>query len=80
MSAENKTFRVTLNLNHRQPRLDTILLAELRAQDTNLELKAISRTAYKDLFYNKRIRIKGQNAKPSSSLAAGTTEIDILGF
>ena len=77
---ENKAFRITLTLPHRQPRLDTVLLAEIRAQDRNLDLKRISRTAYKDLFNKKRIQIKGQNAKPSSGLATGTTEVDILGF
>lgn len=75
-----KAFRITLNLPYRQPRLDTVLLAEIRAQDRNLDLKRISRTAYKELFNKKRITIKGQNAKPSSSLHTGTTDVDILGF
>jgi hypothetical protein len=75
-----ESVRLTLVLNHRQPRLDTILLEAIRAQEKNLELKRISRTAYKTLFNEKKILIKGQAAKPSSSLAAGTTYVDILGY
>jgi hypothetical protein len=75
-----KAFRITLTLSSPQPRLDTVLLAEIRAQDRNLELKRISRTAYKKLFDEKRITIKGQNARPSSGLHTGTTDVDILGF
>ncbi len=74
------SFRITLTLNNKQPRLDTILLEAIRAQETNLELKRISRTAFKDLFYEKKILIKGQAAKPSSSLAKGITYVDILGY
>lgn len=74
------SFRIVLTLNHKQPRLDTILLEAIRAQDKNDELKRISRTAYKALFNEKRILIKGQCAKPSSSLAAGVTYVDILGY
>ncbi len=73
-------FRVTLVLNFRQPRLDQVLLEELRKQDRNFTLKQISRTEFKELFKNKKIRIKGQIATPSSSLAAGTTFVDIQGF
>ena len=74
------SYRVTLVLNHRLPRLDSILLEQLRAQETCLALKHISRSAYKELFNTKQILIKGQAAKPSSALAAGTTYVDILGF
>jgi hypothetical protein len=74
------SFRVVLTLNIRMPRLDTVLLEAIRAQDRNSDLKRISRTAYKNLFYEKRILIKGQCAKPSSSLAVGITYVDILGF
>lgn len=74
------SFRVELVLNNRQPRLDSILLEALRGQERNSELKRISRTAYKELFNSKRILIKGQPAKPSSGLAAGTTYVDILGY
>jgi hypothetical protein len=75
-----ESLRLTLTLNHKQPRLDTILLEAIRGQEKNLELKRISRTAYKTLFNEKRILIKGQCAKPSSALAAGVTYVDILGY
>ena len=73
------SFRITLELpvSHR---IDVILLEELRKQDRNLVLKAISRTAFKTLFKEKRIQLKGQSARPSSTLAVGTTYVDILGF
>jgi len=50
----------------------------LRSQDENSSLKALSRAAFKKLFKEKKILIKGQPAKPSSELAAGTTYVDIL--
>jgi hypothetical protein len=74
------SFRITLTLPTSVPRLDQVLLEELRKQDKNLTLKNISRTQFKTLFKEKRIRIKGQNAIPASALAQGTTEIEILGF
>lgn len=73
-------FRVTLVLSSPRPRLDQPLLEELRKQNQSLALRNISRTEFKELFKKKRIRIKGQPATPSSSLAAGTTYIDILGY
>jgi hypothetical protein len=73
------SFRVVVDLGHRQ-RIDTVLLAEIKAQDRNVTLKNISRTAYKKLFKDKRILLKGQSAVPSSLLATGVTYIDILGF
>ncbi len=74
------SFRIILELPFKQPRIDTVLLAAIRSQDRNPTLKAISRTAYKDLFKQKKILIKGQSTRPSSALAAGTTYVDILGF
>lgn len=74
------SLRITLVVAGRQPRIDTILLAAIRAQDRNLELKKISRVAFKELFKKKRVQIKGQSAKPSSSINTGTTYVDILGF
>jgi hypothetical protein len=74
------SFRLSLTLNAPKPRLDQVLLEELRKQSRNLALKNISRTEFKALFKSKKIRIKGQNALPSSSLAQGTTEVDIFGF
>lgn len=75
-----KAFRIAIELNQSEPRLDNILLTALREQSENLTLKVISRGALKDLFVEKKIFIKGQRAKPSSSLAKGTTYIDILGY
>lgn len=74
------SFRVELTLNYKQPRLDTLLLEAIRAQEQNQKLKRVSRSAFKALFNEKKILIKGQAAKPSSALAAGTTFVDILGF
>ena len=74
------SFRIVLTVNKRLPRLDGILLEAIRAQDKNDELKRISRTIFKGLFNDKKILIKGQCAKPSSSLATGTTYVDILGY
>lgn len=74
------SFRIALNLDHAESRIDNILLNALRAQDENGDLKAMSRTLLKDLFATKRIMIKGQRAKSSSALAKGTTYVDILGY
>lgn len=73
-------FRITLTLSSSRPRIDQVLLEELRKQSRNLALKNISRTEFKELFKKKRIRIKGQPAVPSSSLAQGITHVDIIGF
>ena len=74
------SFRIALNLDHAESRIDNILLNALREQNENDALKAMSRTLLKDLFATKRIMIKGQRAKSSSALAAGTTYVDILGY
>ena len=74
------SFRVTLDLNARASRMDTILLNALKAQKENLDLKNISRAKLKELFLSGSIQIKGQRAKPSSALAVGITYIDILGY
>ena len=73
-----KSTRIVLELNSSESRLDTVLLAAIRGQNENPTLKAISRVAYKELFNNGKIMIKGQRARPSSSLVAGTTYVDIL--
>ena len=73
-------FRVVLELSSPRPRIDQVLLEELRKQNINIDLRAISRAKLKELFRKKRIRIKGQAALPSSSLAKGTTYVDILGY
>ena len=74
------SFRVTIEIAEPRNRLDQILMEELRKQDRNLLLKKISRAEFKDLFRKKRIHIKGQPARPASSLARGTTYVDVLGF
>ena len=74
------SFRVVLQLKAPKPRLDTVLLEAVRQQRENLQLRVMSRGAFKKLFEKNRIKIKGQNARPSSSLASGITYVDILGF
>jgi hypothetical protein len=74
------SFRIILELNSAAKRLDTVLLAALRNQSENINLKNISRADFKDLFKNGKVLIKGQNARTSSSVAKGLTYIDILGF
>ncbi len=74
------SFRIAINLDHAEPRIDNVLLNALRDQNENDTLKAMSRTLLKNLFAEKRILIKGQRAKSSSSLAKGTTYVDILGY
>ncbi len=80
LSKAQPFFRVTLQLSTRKPRIDQVLLEELRIQNRNLALRNISRSEFKELFKRKKIRIKGQSAVPSSSLASGTTHVDIFGF
>lgn len=75
-----KSFRVTLNLDFPESRLDNILLIALREQDENMSLKHISRGALKELFNQSKIQIKGQRAKTNSAIAKGVTYIDILGY
>ena len=74
------SFRIVLELNRAEKRLDSILLQDLRDQNDNVNLKNISRVAFKELFKNGKVLIKGQNARTSSALAKGTTYVDILGF
>jgi hypothetical protein len=74
------SFRIALNLEHPESRMDNVLLDALRNQDENQALKTISRSALKELFGASRIFIKGQRAKSSSALAKGMTYVDILGF
>ncbi len=74
------SFRIALKIDQAVDRMDNVLLNALREQDENEKLKNISRGALKDLFNDKKIFIKGQRAKSNSSLAQGTTYVDILGF
>jgi hypothetical protein len=61
-------------------RLDAVLLAALKKQNENLDLREISRLKFKELFTTGKILIKGQRATPSSNVAKGITYIDILGY
>lgn len=74
------SFRIALNLDYPESRMDNVLLNALREQNENEKLKNISRAALKELFNKKKIVIKGQRAKSNSALAKGTTYVDILGF
>jgi hypothetical protein len=74
------SYRLTLNLTSPRSRIDQVLREELKKQKDNLALANMSRLGFKELFKKKRIRIKGQPAVPSSSLAKGTTYVDIIGF
>jgi hypothetical protein len=74
------SFRIKLELDFPESRLDNILLSALRSQNENEELRNISRSALKILFNDKKIFIKGQRAKSNSALAKGVTYVDILGF
>lgn len=76
----SQSFRVTLTLEYPESRMDNVLLSALREQNENEELKKISRAALKELFNQKKVMIKGQRAKSNSSLAKGTTYVDILGY
>lgn len=76
----SNAYRLTLNLTSPRPRIDQVLREELKKQKENLQLANLSRLGLKELFKKKRIRIKGQAAVPSSSLAKGITYVDIIGF
>ena len=75
-----KSFRIVLQLQRSEKRLDNVLLQALRDQSENKALQDISRTTFKGLFTSGKVFIKGQRARPSSALATGTTYVDILGF
>ncbi|MCO4755293.1 MAG: hypothetical protein KC478_12480 [Bacteriovoracaceae bacterium] len=72
------SFRVTVELEAPQPRLDVVLMNALKEQDENEALQLISKAHLKRLFTEKKVLIKGQNAKPKSTINSGTTYIDIL--
>lgn len=75
-----KSYRIVLEVFTKNDRLDNLLLNALRAQRENLDLQNISRTKFKALFDEGKIQIKGQKARPSSSINRGLTYIDILGY
>lgn len=76
----DNSFRITLDQHSSGKRLDALLLAAIKAQNENLTLREITRTGFKELFASGKIQIKGQNARPSSSINKGITYVDILGF
>ncbi|MCC6138481.1 MAG: hypothetical protein IT287_07595, partial [Bdellovibrionaceae bacterium] len=55
-----KSFRITLELEYPEKRLDSVLLAALKEQKEKPALSAISRTQFKALFSEGKIMIKGQ--------------------
>ena len=73
------SVRITLDLTVAEPRLDNALLKVIK-HNKDLEFGEISRSTLKKLFSEGKIQIKGQNARPSSSIAAGITYVDILGL
>lgn len=75
-----KSFRIVLELNRAEKRLDNVLLAAIKAQNENLDLREVTRTKFKELFTTGKILIKGQRATPSSAVAKGITYVDILGY
>ena len=77
MQPEN-SFRVTLDLERPKERLDYILIDTLKQQNENETLSRISKAQLKRLFSEKKVLIKGQNAKAKSPINSGITYIDIL--
>lgn len=74
------SFRITLDLDRAERRLDAVLLTALKNQDDKPSLKTISRVKFKELFSSGKVLIKGQRATSSSAVAKGITYVDILGF
>jgi ribosomal 50S subunit-recycling heat shock protein len=73
-----KSYRIILDLPRAEKRLDGALLLAIRSIKDNLDLKNVSRTAFKTMFNEGKIQIKGQKARPSSAVAKGITYVDIL--
>lgn len=72
------SFRISLDLESAETRLDNVLIDALKQQSDNEELSQISKAHLKRLFNGKKVLIKGQNAKPKSPINSGITYIDIL--
>ena len=51
------SYRIALNLDFPETRMDNVLLSALRGQTENEKLKVISRAALKELFNKKQIII-----------------------
>ncbi|MFV8258875.1 hypothetical protein ACNQKP_13790 [Bdellovibrio bacteriovorus] len=49
----------------------------IKIQNEDPNLRASSRTEFKELFNTGKIQIKGQIATPSSSISKGITYVDI---
>lgn len=75
-----QSFRLVLDLKKSEKRIDSILLASLKAQKENPQLAQLTRGTFKQLFLEGRILIKGQRARASSAVNQGLTYVDILGF
>ncbi len=71
--------RITLDLPVAEPRLDAALLKFIK-HSKDLKIGELSRAALKKLFTDGKIQIKGQRARPASSIAAGITYVDILDY
>lgn len=74
----DNSVRITLVLERRSDRLDGLLLEAMRRKIENKKVCDISRSALKALFAQHKVLIKGQPARPSSSVATGTTYVDVL--
>lgn len=74
----DNALRIKLELENKAPRLDDVLLLALREQDENESLKEISKAQFKKLFTDKKVLIKGQNAKAKSPVNDGITFVDII--
>lgn len=72
------SFRIILDLEDKADRLDVVLIDALKAQNENEELSSVSKAHMKRLFVDKKVLIKGQNAKPKSPINKGKTYVDIL--
>lgn len=72
------SFRLAIKLEASEPRLDVALLFALQEQKVDDDMKKMTKTHLKKLFAEKKILIKGQSAKPKSSINKGLTYVDIL--
>lgn len=73
----NNATRIVIELTWPESRLDNVLLEKIRNEE-DAKLRSISRGTLKKMFHEGKVQIKGQNAKPSSSLAKGTTYVDLF--
>ena len=71
---------MVLDLHRSEKRIDSVLLAALKEQKENLNLRIMTRGLFKQLFLDGKILIKGQRARASSAVSKGITYVDILGY